>query len=96
MTTVEGVAGTGGDEGRLHRVQQAFVDTFAVQCGYCIPGFIVSTAALLDEADLAGGEPLSRDEIELALSGNLCRCTGYYAILQAVGAAAANPSSGAT
>ena len=63
----------------MHPIQQAFVDEFAVQCGFCIPGFIVAGARLLED------NPTATDEqIELALSGNLCRCTGYYPIVNAV------------
>ncbi len=75
VTTVEGLAG----DAPLSVMQQSFVDNFAVQCGYCIPGFVVSATALRAEF-----EAPTRDEIELGLSGNLCRCTGYYAILEAV------------
>lgn len=70
VTTVEGLD---------HPIQQAFIDDFAVQCGFCIPGFLVSGARLLDEFD----DP-DDDQIRLALSGNLCRCTGYYPIIDAV------------
>ena len=80
VVTVEGL----GEEGRLHRVQEAFVEAGAVQCGFCTPGLVVATAALLD----ATPEP-SDDEIREALSGNLCRCTGYAKIFDAVRAAAA-------
>jgi len=75
VTTVEGL-GSGGEK---HPIQQAFIDDFAVQCGFCIPGFLVSGARLIDEID----DP-SDAQIELALSGNLCRCTGYYPIAQAI------------
>lgn len=81
VTTVEGLA----DDDTLSAMQQSFVDNFAVQCGYCIPGFVVSATALCEELD----DP-TREEIELGLSGNLCRCTGYYAILEAVRAAGAS------
>ncbi|MGH3031610.1 MAG: (2Fe-2S)-binding protein [Gaiellaceae bacterium] len=81
VVTVEGFA----EEGRLHRVQEAFVETGAVQCGFCTPGLVVATAALLD----ASPEP-SDDEIREALSGNLCRCTGYAKIFDAVRLAAAS------
>ncbi len=71
VTTVEGLA----DTDSLHPIQQAFVDNAAVQCGYCIPGFLMAGAALWqDDPDPPQGD------IELGLSGNLCRCTGYYAI----------------
>ncbi|MGH3041980.1 MAG: (2Fe-2S)-binding protein [Gaiellaceae bacterium] len=81
VETVEGLA----EDGRLHRVQEAFVETGAVQCGFCTPGLVVATAALLD----ANPEP-SDDEIREALSGNLCRCTGYAKIFDAVRLAAAS------
>jgi len=80
VVTVEGL----GEEGRLHRVQEAFVETGAVQCGFCTPGLVVATAALLESTP----EPTD-DEIREALSGNLCRCTGYAKIFDAVRAAAA-------
>jgi aerobic carbon-monoxide dehydrogenase small subunit len=80
VVTVEGFA----DDGRLHRVQEAFVATGAVQCGFCTPGFVVAAADLLDR----NPDP-SDDEIREALSGNLCRCTGYAKIFEAVRAAAA-------
>ena len=79
IVTVEGL----GEEGRLHRVQEAFVDAGAVQCGFCTPGLVVATAALLERHS----DP-SDDEIREALSGNLCRCTGYQKIFDAVRAAA--------
>ena len=69
---------------RLHPVQQAFVDAGAVQCGFCTPGFVISTVALLR----ANPEP-SDAEIKEALAGNICRCTGYGKILEAVHRAAA-------
>jgi len=75
VVTVEGLAG----EERLHRVQQAFVDAGAVQCGFCTPGLVVATADLLARS----AEP-TEDEIREALSGNLCRCTGYAKIFDAV------------
>lgn len=75
VTTVEGLA----SQGVRHPLQQAFIDDFAVQCGFCIPGFLVSGARLLDETDSP-----TDDQIDLALSGNLCRCTGYYPIVQAI------------
>jgi carbon-monoxide dehydrogenase small subunit len=79
IVTVEGVAESEG----LHRVQEAFAETGAVQCGFCTPGLIVATVDLLRR----NGEP-SDDEIREALSGNLCRCTGYAKIFDAVRLAA--------
>jgi aerobic carbon-monoxide dehydrogenase small subunit len=79
VVTVEGL----GDEGRLHRVQEAFVAAGAVQCGFCTPGLVVAAADLLERAP----DP-SDDEIREALSGNLCRCTGYAKIFDAVRLAA--------
>jgi len=80
VVTVEAIGA--GDE--LHPVQQAFVDAGAVQCGFCTPGLVVATAALLERKP----DP-SEDEIREALSGNLCRCTGYTKIFDAVRLAAA-------
>jgi carbon-monoxide dehydrogenase small subunit len=79
VTTVEGVA----VDGKLHPVQQAFIDNAALQCGFCTPGFIISAKALLER----NPNP-TEEEIRLALSGNLCRCTGYDKIVRAVKTAA--------
>jgi carbon-monoxide dehydrogenase small subunit len=79
VVTVEGLA----EDGRLHRVQEAFVAAGAVQCGFCTPGLVVATADLLEH----NSEPTD-DEIREALSGNLCRCTGYAKIFDAVRLAA--------
>jgi carbon-monoxide dehydrogenase small subunit len=79
LVTVEGL----GEDGELHPVQAAFTETGAVQCGFCTPGFIVATVDLL-----ARTPSPSDDEIREALSGNLCRCTGYAKIFDAVRLAA--------
>jgi aerobic carbon-monoxide dehydrogenase small subunit len=79
VTTVEGLA----ENGDLHPVQQAFVDAGAVQCGFCTPGLVVATVDLLRRTP----KPTD-DEIREALSGNLCRCTGYAKIFDAVRMAA--------
>jgi xanthine dehydrogenase iron-sulfur cluster and FAD-binding subunit A len=80
ITTIEGLATAAGE---LHPLQQAFVDQFAVQCGFCIPGFLMSGDRLLQECP----HP-SREDAALGLSGNLCRCTGYYRVYDAVEQAA--------
>jgi carbon-monoxide dehydrogenase small subunit len=79
ITTIEGLADGAG----LHAVQQAFIDTGAVQCGYCTPGYIMSVKALLDRTT----KPTAED-IEEAVSGNICRCTGYAKIVDAIHLAA--------
>jgi aerobic carbon-monoxide dehydrogenase small subunit len=79
ITTIEGL--TEGE--RLSLLQQAFVDAGAVQCGFCIPGMVVTATALLRRNPAP-----SRDEIALALDGNLCRCTGYVKIIDAIELAA--------
>ncbi len=79
VLTIEGLA----EDGKLHPVQQAFVDKGSIQCGFCTPGMILSAKALLD----TNPNP-TEQEIRMAISGNLCRCTGYQKIVEAIGEAA--------
>ena len=80
VTTIEGLE---KPDGTLHPIQQAFIDEFAFQCGYCTPGMIMSAKALLDE----NPQP-TRDEIIHYMDGNICRCTGYVPIVAAIQRAA--------
>ena len=84
VTTIEGL----GKDGVIDRIQDAFIETGAVQCGFCTPGMIMSAFALLS----SNPEP-SRGEIEEAISGNLCRCTGYVKIVDAVQLASGSTAS---
>jgi carbon-monoxide dehydrogenase small subunit len=79
ITTIEGLS----KNGKLHPIQNAFIEHGAIQCGFCTPGMILSAKALLDEKPSP-----TEEEIRVALSGNLCRCTGYVKIFKAVQAAA--------
>jgi aerobic carbon-monoxide dehydrogenase small subunit len=85
VTTVEGL----GDAAAPHRVQQAFVEHGAVQCGYCTPGLVVAVAHLLETRPEA-----TTDDVREALAGNLCRCTGYGAIVRATTALLADAAPG--
>jgi carbon-monoxide dehydrogenase small subunit len=79
LTTIEGLA----RNGELHRVQQAFHEHHALQCGYCTPGMVLAAVSLIDS-----GAATDEDAIRLGLEGNLCRCTGYHNIVRAVADAA--------
>ena len=79
IETIEGLAST---DGTLHPIQQSFVDNGGIQCGFCTPGMIMSSKALLDENPKANPE-----EIKHALAGNICRCTGYIQIFESIEAA---------
>lgn len=79
VTTIEGLSGPDGD---LHPLQRAFIEHGAVQCGFCSPGMILSAKALLDE-----NRKPTEDEIRKVIAGNLCRCTGYIQIIDAIKAA---------
>ena len=85
ITTIEGIA----ENGKLHPVQQAFIDNGGFQCGICTPGQVIAAKSLLDE----NPNP-TEDEIKQWMMGNLCRCTGYYGILNSVAAAAKEMSGG--
>lgn len=76
IRTLEGLTGPNGE---LSKIQEAFVEEGAIQCGFCTPGFIMSAVVLMEK-----GEKLSRDAIKAHMVGNLCRCTGYHNIVNAV------------
>jgi carbon-monoxide dehydrogenase small subunit len=78
IETIEGLE----KEGHLHPIQQAFIDNFGFQCGFCTPGMIMSTKALLDQKPNA-----TEDDVRMGISGNLCRCTGYVDVVKSVLAA---------
>ena len=84
ITTIEGLA----PSGELSPVQQAFMDTGAVQCGFCTPGMIIASTALLQR-----NEALTDDDIREGLSGNLCRCSGYIKVIEAVRVASGGGAS---
>jgi carbon-monoxide dehydrogenase small subunit len=83
IMTIEGLA----PNGELHPVQQAFHDHHALQCGYCTPGMVMAAVSLIEN-----GEAGSREEIRAGLEGNLCRCTGYHNIVEAIASAAGSAS----
>jgi aerobic-type carbon monoxide dehydrogenase small subunit (CoxS/CutS family) len=83
IQTIEGIA----KDGELHPVQKAFVEYGAIQCGFCTPGMVISAVALLK-----GNKTPSTDEIKKAISGNLCRCTGYIKIIEAIASIASLPN----
>jgi carbon-monoxide dehydrogenase small subunit len=87
VTTIEGLESSSEDGGRLDRLQDAFLETGAIQCGFCIPGMVMAARALLAE----NPQP-SVAEIREGLAGNLCRCAGYQRIVAAVQRAAGDPS----
>jgi carbon-monoxide dehydrogenase small subunit len=80
VTTIEGVADASG---KLHPLQQAFLDNFSFQCGFCTPGMILAAKALLDE-----NTNVTEEDIVTHMNGNLCRCTGYLPIIKAIRQAA--------
>ncbi len=86
VTTIEGLV---QPDGQLHPLQEAFIDHGAVQCGFCTPGMIMSAKALLDE-----NQSPTDEEIKESIAGNLCRCTGYVKIIEAVKAAVAGGNHG--
>ncbi len=87
ILTIEGLAGS---DGELHPIQKAFIERGAIQCGFCTPGAILSAKALLDRTS----NP-TESEIKKAIAGNLCRCTGYVKIIEAIRAAAGQENESA-
>ena len=86
VTTIEGLAGA---DGEMHPVQRAFHEHHALQCGYCTPGMVMATVSLLSSLSLLREHPeLTEDDVRRGLKGNLCRCTGYHNIVDAVLSAA--------
>lgn len=85
VTTIEGMAAA---DGTLHPMQQAFMENHGLQCGYCTPGMVMAATSLLQE----NPNP-TEEEVRIGLEGNLCRCTGYHNIVQAVLACAATPTA---
>jgi carbon-monoxide dehydrogenase small subunit len=83
ILTIEGLADS--ETGQLHPIQEAFIENFGFQCGYCTPGFILVAKALLDKS--TGGE-LTDDEIREAIAGNICQCGDYIGIMQSIRTAA--------
>ena len=88
ITTIEGLS---GKDGKLHPIQEAFVEAGAIQCGFCTPGFVMSTLALLNKYP----DPTD-EQIKKELAGNLCRCTGYQKIFEAVRLASKKLKEGST
>lgn len=85
ITTIEGMAAA---DGTLHPMQQAFMENHGLQCGYCTPGMVMAATSLLQE-----NPSPTEEDIRIGLEGNLCRCTGYHNIVQAVMACAATPTA---
>jgi carbon-monoxide dehydrogenase small subunit len=86
ISTIEGLADP--ETGQLHPIQEAFIENFGVQCGYCTPGFIMVAKALLDGKGKGG--KLTEQEIREAIAGNICRCGDYIGIMESIKAAAKN------